>query len=197
MDSIANTTNVLKKGGVVIFPTDTVFGIGCRVSDKKSIKRLYKIKKRSLGNPMLILVKDYQQAQEYGIFNAKAEKLAREFWPGPLTLVVAAREAAPKIIRSSDNSIGVRQPKHQIVEELIEAVGEPILAPSANFTGKRAPEKLSEIDNNLVKLVDFVLDFDCGGGRPSTVVKILDNKHQILRKGQISSKSIIKKLEEF
>ena len=196
MHSLAKAAHVLKDNGIVIFPTDTVFGIGCIIGSQAATEKLYKIRKRDKQTPTLILVKDYPQAKEYAQFNKTGERIVKSFWPGALTLVTKAKKSVPELIQGPNKTIGVRQPKFEPLQKVLSIVGEPILAPSANFTGERAPKKLSEIDKNLIKLVDYVLHFECGGSKPSTVVEISNSSHLILREGQISNKKILEKLEE-
>lgn len=195
MGNLRQAVEVFKRGGIIIFPTDTVFGMGCRIGDGKAIKRLYKIKKRGKGKPTHILVKDFEQANKYGLFNSQSKKLTQEFWPGPLTLVVEARNTVPNLIRGLDDTIGIRQPNHKMANELIAAVGEPILAPSANFTGDTPPTRFSEIDKNLTKLVDYVLNFDCGGGEVSTIIRMTNDNHLLLREGAIKKELLFHKKE--
>lgn len=195
MNTIKIAADHLRRGGIIIFPTDTVFGIGCRISDRKAIQRLYEIKRRKKGTPTLILVNNRQEAEKYGIFNKKAKKLADIFWPGPLTLIIRAKNTLPELIKGPNNTIGIRQPKHSIVNQLISYVKEPILAPSANFAGQPTPTKLSEIDKRLLNLVDYLLESKCGGTKPSTIVEALGRTHRIIRTEAISKSNISKKLK--
>lgn len=197
MDRVRYASEVLKQGGIVIFPTDTVFGIGCIISDTKAIKRLYKIKERSEKTPTLLLVKNLEQAKEYAIFNYLSRELARKFWPGPLTIVMKARSNVPKQILGKEQTVGLRIPKHAIIRRLLKLVGEPMLAPSANFHGTKTPGSISEIDKRLANLVDFVLEFEGGSSLPSTIIEATEDYHRIIRSGAINNKQISKKIKEF
>ena len=196
MDKVRKAAEILKSGGIVIFPTDTVFGIGCILSDERAIERLYKIKKRPKGNPTLLLVKSLEQAKKIAEFEQTSNKLANHFWPGPLTMVVKSKSLVPKIILGEDGTAGLRVPNHEISLKLIELVGEPILAPSANFKGENAPSKLSEIDKRLLNLVDYVIELECGGEKPSTIVEVLGKNQRIIRTGPITNEQIFKTLQE-
>src|SRR3989344_3900700 len=196
MDKVRKAAEILKRGGIVIFPTDTVFGVGCILSDEKAVERLYKIKKRPKEMPTLLLVKDLSQAEHFVEFNNISKKLAKNFWPGPLTMVVKSKSLVPKIILGEDGTVGLRVPNHEISLKLIELVGEPILAPSANFKGENAPSKLSEIDKRLLNLVDYVTEIECGGEKPSTVVEVLGKSHRIIRNGPITNEQIFKTLRQ-
>ena len=187
MSQIEKAVKILISGGIVIFPTDTIFGIGCRIGDKNAIDRLYKIKGRAENKATLILVKDELQAEKYAYISKEARELMSEFWPGPLTLVLKAKNTVPEKIQAN-SSVGLRAPNFGIINSVIDGVGEEILAPSANFTGNRAPAKRAEIDKNLIKLVDYVIDFECGGNEPSTIVEILDGQKRIVREGALKRK---------
>ena len=185
--------NIFRGGGIVIFPTDTIFGIGCRVGDLEAIRKLYNIRKRGKKKPTLILAESLEQVQRYAHLTREAKILAERFWPGPLTLILKATENTPDLILSRDKSIGIRIPNLSPLRKIINQVGEPILAPSANFSGKVPPKRFSEIDKNLAKLVDYVLKFDCGSGEPSTIIKMIDNKRLLLREGAIKKSQLFHK----
>ena len=185
--------NIFRGGGIVIFPTDTIFGIGCRVGDLEAIRKLYNIRKRGKKKPTLILAESLEQVQIYAHLTREAKILAERFWPGPLTLILKATENTPDLILSRDKSIGIRIPNLSPLRKIIKQVGEPILAPSANFSGKVPPKRFSEIDKNLAKLVDYVLKFDCGSGETSTIIKMIDNKRFLLREGAIKKSQLFHK----
>ena len=185
MADISPAVKVFKNGGIVIFPTDTVFGIGCRVGEPNAIRKLYKIKKREGKKPSLILAASLKQVVMYVDLTAEAKILAKNFWPGPLTMVLKAKNNLPDSILGEDKTVGIRIPNLPYLIDTIEQVGEPILAPSANFSGEAPPTRLSEIDKNLAKLVDYVLKFDCGGSKPSTIIKMVGKEYYLLREGAI------------
>ena len=193
MDKVLIAANTLRNGGIVIFPSDTVFGIGCRVGDPAAIRKLYKIRNRPEEKPSLILAESIKQVEIYAYLTKEAKILAERFWPGPLTMILKAKKEVSKLVLGEDNSIGIRVPNLPYLKNLIKQVGEPILAPSANFTGKRPPKIFSEIDRNLTELVDYVLKIDCGSGKPSTVVRMIGSNHKILREGAIKSDQILHK----
>lgn len=194
MDEVQKAAEIIKEGGIVIFPTDTVFGIGCRIGNQKAIEKLYNIKGREKDKPTLIIIEDTDQGKNYAEFDKKSLLLAKVFWPGPLTLVLKAKISVPKMIKDTQNTVGMRQTNHKIIQRLVGLVGEPILAPSANFSGERPPSKFPEIDKNLIKLVDYVLDFECGGNKPSTIFKRVDRINHFIRIGTISKSTILNKL---
>ena len=194
MDEVQKAAEIINDGGVVIFPTDTVFGIGCRIGNQKAIERLYRIKERNEGKPTLIMIENIKQGRKYAKFDKRSLLLAKAFWPGPLTLVLKSKEGVPNMIKGIQNTVGIREPNHKIVQKLISLVGEPLLAPSANFSRQVPPSKFSKIDKNLVKLVDYVLNFECGGDKPSTIFESLDGTSNFIRIGAISKSRILNKL---
>lgn len=189
-----------KRGDIVIFPTDTLYGVGCVIDNSLSIKRLYKIRKTPLSKPTLILATDPAQAFNYGDFNANARKLVARFWPGPLTIIVKAKKVVPKMIQPKDGTIGIRVPNQPTIRAIVERLGKPILAPSANFHNKPAPTRYNEIDKKLIALVDYAIDLsDLEDGRElpkesSTLIDLTKKNFKLVRSGVISKEDIHKAL---
>ena len=178
-DQISRAVEVLKNGGIIIFPTDTVWGIGVAADNKAAIKKFYEIKKRGSNKPTAILVASLEQALKLGQFSNEARKVAERYWPGALTLVVQAEDGG---------TIGLRVPKFKLVQELCRRLGGGILAGSANFAGEEAPTKRENLNLELVKLVDMVVEgpFDSAQGKPaSTVVDTTVEPWKILRQGSV------------
>lgn len=193
---ISEATIHFKNGEIVIFPSDTVYGVGCIISNQESIKKLYKIRKSPLSKPTLILAARFDQAALYGNFNGRAKRLAQHFWPGPLTIVVKAKEPVPKTIQGGTGTVGIRVPDFPWLRGLIEEVGEPIAAPSANFHGQPAPASYAQIDKKLLSLVDYAIDLtDLRSSfkmlkTHSTVVDLTIKPYKIVRAGYISESKI-------
>ncbi|HEY4694388.1 MAG TPA: L-threonylcarbamoyladenylate synthase [Candidatus Nanoarchaeia archaeon] len=199
MDSLERAVEVLKAGGIVIYPTETVYAVGCLISFPKSIEKLYKIKQRDQNQPTSALVPSLQVAQEYVSFNRTARKLAKAFWPGPLTLCLPCTKDVPEMILGPQRSLGMRVPGSKWVLELLQMVKVPILAPSANFKDKLSPTKPTEIDKNLVKLVDYVVELVPEGQKPSTIMTFNNNTkepYQVIREGNIKKEMIAEVLEK-
>lgn len=196
MDKAIKAAEVLNQGGVVIFPTETVFGVGCLINFPKSIERLYKIKKRESSQPTLVIGKDLKSLSEYVYFTPKASLLGQKFWPGPLTLVLKAKKKAPKAILGPSDSLGVRVSDHPWFKKLSNLVKVPVLAPSANFKNEPPATKTVEIDKQLIKLVDYVVDIEPGGLEPSTIVSLLDSDYNIVRNGPVTKEVIEQTLSD-
>jgi len=190
MTEFTHPVRILKADGILIFPTETVYGVGCKLSSLKGIEKLYKIRGRKPSKPTSIVVADFEMAKKYALFGGNTERLARAFWPGPLTLVLPATTLVPKQVQAGTGTVGLRVPGHSWLLNLLKALGEPILAPSANFAGGQAPKRLNQIDSKLAGLVDYVVDVESGGQKPSTVLDLSNGSLTFLREGSISLKQI-------
>ncbi len=166
--STQRAQRILKAGGVIAFPTETVFGIGALLSKPKAIRKIYKIKKRPKSKPLQVLVASMKQAKELGKFDAKALTFAKQRWPGPLTLVVYKTNKVPKLVLGGTNKVGLRIPAHRTILNLIRKVG-PIVATSANISGEKPFLKAKEIKNRLGGL-DYVLSGRVKLGKASIVI---------------------------
>lgn len=192
---VKQSVRKFREGGVVVFPTDTVWGIGAAVNREDAIRRLYSIKRREKNKPTAVLVSGLTMASEYGVIKGQARKLAKEHWPGGLTVVVPARRGKVcEIVSGGGGTVGLRVPKHDFLLRILKKLGSGIVAGSANFAGELTPGKFDEISNRLIKVVDFVVDpFEVGGGlnieaggqKPSTVVDCTVVPFKILRRGQV------------
>jgi len=181
---------IIRRGGVVALPTDTVYGIGCAVNDASAIHKLYEIKQRDALKAIPVLVGDMDQAGQIASnFNPQAQLLAGHFWPGALTIVVAKNPALPKEL-TVHATVGIRMPDHDWLLELLRESG-PLAATSANLSGAASPVSAQEVLEQLNGLVELVVDGGaCAGGIPSTVVDCSQAKYDILREGGIAAAEI-------
>lgn len=189
---IEKAISILKEGGVVIFPTDTAFGIGCRIDHKEAVERLFKIRKRPKEKAVPVLVDTVKMAQDYlqPIPKDVIDKLIEPYWPGALTIVLPCRvENVPSLVRGAGNTLGVRIPNHPITREIIRSVGVPILGPSANFHGEKTPYEFSDIDPEFAKLVDYIVPGECTVKMASTVVDCSVSPWKIVRQGVVEIKN--------
>lgn len=167
----ANTTKaikILKDGGVIAFPTDTVFGIGACLSCEEAIKRIFKMKKRPRSKPLQILAATLEQAKKLGRFNKKALELAKKMWPGPLTLVIYKTRKVPKLVTAASSKVGLRIPDHKTALELIKKCG-PIAATSANRAGEKPALTAKKVKQQLPE-VDYILYGKVKTGKASQVI---------------------------
>jgi len=186
MITILGAIELLKNGGVGIFPTDTAFAIGCRVDDEQAVERLFAIKQRSSKQAVPILVENIRMAEKYGKINEKVQNILNAFWPGALTVIVPKKESKiSSLVLGMTNAVGLRQPNHEVCLQLIRDVGVPLIGTSANFHGQPTPYKTEDVDKELAKAVDFVLPGICQIGRASTIVDTTQEPWKILRQGSI------------
>lgn len=188
MDKIKKAVEILKQGGIVIFPTDTAFGIGCRIDDEKAVQRLFKIRKRPENQAAPVLVNGKELAKKYfKDLPEGVERLMDKFWPGALTIVYfCQKQKIPELVRGGKDTIGLRMPNHKNTLSLISSLDIPILGPSANFHGEKTPFKKEDIDPRLLELVDYFLDDkSLGDNLTSTVIDCTKKPWQILRQGKI------------
>ncbi len=184
---IDSAINTILDGGIVIFPTDTAFGIGCRIDTSESIERLFRIRRRPLTQATPVLVLDSEMALRYFTHPSKeALHLMGTYWPGALTIISDCdTEKIHNLVRGDGHTIGLRMPNNDTILSIISGVGVPILGPSANFHGNPTPYTFESVDPELVKLVDYVVEGSCSVGLASTVVDCTKNPYTILRQGGV------------
>lgn len=192
MDEVTNAIDILKDGGIIIFPTDTAFGIGCRIDNEKAIEKLFKIRRRPEHQAVPVLVSSLEMAGEYvqEIPADVEEKLLKKYWPGALTVVFNCKvEKVQSLVRGGGDTLGIRIPDHKTTLSIIEGIGVPILGPSANFSGEETPYEFESLNPELVKLVDYVVHGQTQTGKVSTVIDVTTNPWKILREGAIKIKN--------
>lgn len=187
MDILHNAINVLNDGGIVIFPTDTAFGIGCRIDRPDSVEKLFRIRRRPLSQATPVLVDSIDMALAY--FDAPGNvvrRLMQAYWPGALTIVAPCKKnLIHSPVRGGGETIGLRMPNHETALALIRGARVPILGPSANFHGNPTPFAFEDLDPELVVLADAVVPGICTAGNASTVVDTTTEPARILRQGAV------------
>ena len=178
---------VFKSGGIVIFPTDTAFGIGCRLDRKQSIEKVFEIRRRPEEKAVLALVGSLEMAEEYvEIPTDVKEKLINKYWPGGLTIILPCNtEKVPAVARANGQTLAVRFPNHPELASVINKVGVPIIAPSANYSGEPTPLSLSEVDQTLLGKVDFIMSGVCTLKGVSTIVDCSVVPWKVVRQGVV------------
>ena len=185
--TIADAAKILAAGGLVAFPTETVYGLGADATNGQAVARLYAAKGRPAFNPLIAHVADLPAAKRLARFDAAAERLAGAFWPGPLTLVLpkAAGSMVAELATSGLDSIAVRAPDHRVARALLDAFGKPVVAPSANRSGHVSPTTAAHVETDLSGRIDLIID---GGPTPvgveSTIVACL-GEPVLLRPGGV------------
>lgn len=188
MNNLNHAIEIIKQGGIVIFPTDTAYGIGCRLDNEASIKRLFELKKNPKDKAMPVLFDSIERVKEYVLpFEHKVELAMEKYWPGALTLILPCDSTKiPSLVRGGGEALGVRIPDHDLILDLIKGAETPIIGTSANFSGGKTPFTFEGLDKALIKLVDFVLEGKTKeNGLASTIVDCSQKPWKIIRQGSI------------
>lgn len=198
IDSVAiyEIANALKEGKLVVFPTDTVYGIGTNAYDQEACEKIYEAKERPKYKPLSILISDISMLKEMvNNISPVEQKLIDAFWPGPLTIKFQKKDGAiPNVVSAGDEYIRVRLIKEgSLAYNLIQTSGVPIVAPSANLSGSLTGTKIKNIVNELDGRVDYILDCgDIESDTTSTIVEVEDENVIILREGKIKKEELLK-----
>jgi len=195
---IGRGVKILQKGGVIAFPTDTVYGLGADAFNSTAVERIYKIKNRPTHRQFPLLIADVEQLTTLAKpIPEIAWFLVRRFWPGGLTLVLPKTYSLPNHL-ASGTTIAVRVPNHPVCLALIQNLGDPIIGTSANISGQLAALTAEEAGQQLKGKIDFIINGGrCPGGKESTVVDVTNNAPVILRQGIILSHEIDEVYKEY
>ncbi len=191
-DELIEVSNIIKKGGLVVFPTETVYGLGADATNKEAVKNIFIAKGRPQDNPLIVHISNIDMlgniVEEIG---DEERKLMDTFWPGPLTIILKCKKILPSVVTAGLDTVGIRMPDNKIALSLIEASGTPIAAPSANVSGRPSGTNLKDIYQELENKVDAFIDGgDTNIGIESTVVKVAHGVVNILRPGKVSLEDI-------
>jgi L-threonylcarbamoyladenylate synthase len=185
---VRRAAEILRAGGLVAFPTETVYGLGADASSAKAMARLYSVKGRPADHPVIVHFLSASEAFKWGEATQQAKALAERFWPGPLTLILKRSDKARDFVTGGQPSVGVRVPSHPVARELLKEFGGAIAAPSANRFGRVSPTTAAHVREDLGADVDLVLE---GGpsevGIESTIVDLSSGAPVVLRPGRISA----------
>jgi L-threonylcarbamoyladenylate synthase len=183
-DAIENAAQIIRSGGIVAFPTETVYGLGADALNPLAVARIFEVKARPRIDPIIVHVTDLEMAELYGNFSGLARELANRFWPGPLTLIVPKHSRVPPIVTAGLETVAIRTPAHPAALALIHAAGRGIAAPSANPFGYVSPTEAQHVAEQLSDQIDLILD---GGpsqiGVESTILSLVQDTPCILRMG--------------
>lgn len=191
---LEKAAQLIKQGKIVVFPTETVYGIGTNGLDEQAVKKLYEVKQRPLNKPITLLVSNMEMVNEIAREITETEyKIMGKFFPGPLTIILKKKNIIPDMVTAGQDTVGVRMPSGEIAKKLVELAGVPIAAPSANISGEPSGTDLQEIKKSFEGKADCFIG---GGiseiGLSSTIVQVIDGKPVILRQGIITLEQINK-----
>jgi L-threonylcarbamoyladenylate synthase len=193
-NALSLALDILKSGGLVAFPTDTVYGLGALAFDGKAIESLYIAKDRPIEKAIPILIADLEDMEKVGMdISQSAYRLASRFWPGPLTCVIPKKPTLPKAV-SATSTVGVRVPDHKVARSLLRAAG-PMAVTSANISGQDSPSTAEDVLAQLNSRIPLIIDGGkTPGGVPSTVVDCSAEELKILREGPVKLEELKKAL---
>lgn len=180
---IAQVVECLKQGGVIVYPTDTTYGIGCDIFNQKAVKKIFQIKHRDSRKPFSFICKDLAEIANYAQVSNFAFKIMKRHLPGPYTFVLEATKIVPDSLSTRQKTVGVRIPDNQICRAIVEELGHPLVTTSANVSGEKTPADPYEIDQQMGRVVDIVVDGGISMDEASTVISLLDDKIEVLRQG--------------
>jgi L-threonylcarbamoyladenylate synthase len=189
--NITAAAEIVKKGGLVIYPTETVYGLGCDPLNIDAVQQLLTVKSER-NKPLPILASGISEVDKIAFISSKGRQLATRFWPGPLTMVFPKKPVLPDVVTFGWDSVGLRIPCNDVALDLIRLAGGLLVGSSANISGEAPPRAVQELSRELKSMVDVILD--CGAtvhGMPSTVADLTSENPKILRKGPVSLQELL------
>lgn len=191
---LQDAANCIKNGGLVVFPTETVYGIGANALNENAVSNIFKAKGRPSDNPLIVHISNITMLNDLvKNINDIEEILIKNFWPGPLTIIFPKKDVFPENVTCGLDTVGIRMPQNQIALKLIELANVPIAAPSANVSGRPSGTNILDIYSELNEKVDYMIDGSVTNiGLESTVVKVINDEIVILRPGKISTEEFEK-----
>jgi tRNA threonylcarbamoyl adenosine modification protein (Sua5/YciO/YrdC/YwlC family) len=180
---IQNAVDILAKGGIVVYPTDTHYGIGCDILNKKAIERIYQLKQRNKSKPFSFICSGLKNISDYAKVSNYAYKTMRRLLPGPYTFILEGSKLVPKIMLTKRKTAGIRVPDHKICLELVEGLGNPIITTSATLPDGSIINDASLIYDVFKNRLDLVIDGDIVSGKPSSVISLINDAPVVIRKG--------------
>ena len=195
--SLISAVEILRVGGVVVYPTETFYGLGVDALNQKAIKKVFTIKGRSFAQPLLILIPEQDYLPRYVTeVSEKARRLMEHFWPGPLTMVFFASPQLPSILTAGTKKIAIRISPHPIARALTSAFAGPLTSTSANISGEQSPATAQEVFSHLGGMIDLIIDGGKTPGQmPSTIVDVTFSPPQLVREGVVPFSEILTFLE--
>ncbi len=181
---ISQAVSILREGGVIVYPTDTIYGIGCDIMNKKAIEKVYRIKNRDKKKPFSFICSDLKNISDYAKVSNYAYKTMKRLLPGPYTFILEGSRMVPKIMLTKRKTAGIRVPDHEICLNLVQELGHPIISTSASLPGGEILLDPSLLHDHFGASVDLVIDGGPVSDEPSSVVSLIDDTPEILREGQ-------------
>ena len=193
IQNLKKAFKIIQKGSLIVYPTDTVYGLGCNPFNKKAVKKIFKVKDRKYTEALPVLVSSLKEAHRLAYFPKIADKIVDTFWPGPITVILKREDTAPNFLGGNPRLIGLRMPDHSLTLKLTDLCGGTLIGTSANRSGIKPARSAAEAEKQLGKNVELILD---GGRAPSekssTIINLSQEKLKILRTGPITKNQLPK-----
>jgi tRNA threonylcarbamoyl adenosine modification protein (Sua5/YciO/YrdC/YwlC family) len=173
----------LRQGGVIAYPTDTIYGIGCDIFNRKGVKKIYQIKQRDPRKPFSFICSDLSEVANYAQVSNAAFKIMKRYLPGPYTFVLEASRVVPDLLTTKQKTVGIRIPDNPIALQIVRELGHPLVTTSANISGEAIFSDPADIQQKLGKLLDLVVDGGSLSGDPSTVISLVNDQVEVIREG--------------
>jgi len=194
-EAIIEAAKIMLAGGTVVFPTDTVYGLGCDATNEQAVKKIFKIKSRQDTKPLAVVVRDIEMAKKVAFIDKRLEKALNIIWPGAVTVILWRRHKLPAVLTAKEETIGLRVPDYKLMHLLSENMGRPFVATSANISGEQATNKIGEVLKHFEKnsfRPDLILDAgDLKCCEPSTVLDLSKEKPKIVRIGPVNKDKLL------
>ena len=199
-EAIKEAVAVLRMGGVVIYPTDTIYGIGANALDEKSVKNVFELKERSLSKPLPMIIRNIRWAKELAYVRKRDEETLKKVWPGKVTVVLGKREIVPDVLTSEHKTVGMRVSDHPLVDQLLKVFGYPITSTSANISGEEGSGDIDKVietfSRKLLRQPDLVLDAGMlPESHPSAILDLTGDKPKISRIGPSKPEEFMRLLD--
>lgn len=181
---IKKVAEVLQNGGVIAYPTDTIYGFGCDMFNKKAIQRIYQIKKRPASKPFSFICSDLKNISEYAQVTNYAYKTMKRLLPGPFTFILPGSKLVPKIMLTKRKTVGIRVPQNNICLAIVQALNHPIISTSVGLSGGEALSDPQQIEETFGSQIELTIDGGPLANKPSSIISLLDDSPEIIRVGQ-------------
>ena len=180
---VHQVVDCLKSGGVIVYPTDTIYGLGCDIFNRKGIKKIFQIKQRDARKPFSFICNDLAEVSQYAQVSNFAFKIMKRHLPGPYTFVLDATRIVPESLTTKQKTVGIRIPDNAIAQAIVRELGHPLVTTSANLSGEETPQDPREIDDEMGRMVDMVIDGGILMAEGSSVISLLNDEPEVLRQG--------------
>lgn len=195
IDAISEAVETIKNGGSIVYPTDTIYGLGVNALNNEAISRLFKIKRRPLGKAIPVIINNIEMARKIAYIDYRKDKILRKIWPSPITVILHKKDTVPNILTGAKDTIGIRIPDSELARILVSSLDAPITATSANISGEEPSldiQKIIDRFNQTANKPDLILDAgNLPSSEPSTVLDLSGQKPKILRIGPVKKEQLL------